>query len=162
MNPRVAGFVSKHHLLEDHDTVLRFNCCFSTDTLRNSSSLLVPDSQRSSCSSTKPSPTVRFAPLPKIDSTRKRSIPPLGVSARARHICIAREGQTPLWSIDPSSEEIGEDPIIVLGRFFKEAGMRMLQKVRKKYASHEKDDHRAINVIDIKPDEASGDTEPVV
>ncbi|KAI6028589.1 hypothetical protein F5J12DRAFT_806362 [Pisolithus orientalis] len=130
--------------LEDHATVLVTNRRFSSETrscdlhIRNSPTLLAPNSERSSCSSTKPSPTVRFAPLPKTESTRKRSIPPLGVSGRTRHSRISKEGRKPLWSIDPSSEEIGEDPIIVLGRFAKKAGIRLLQRVRRKSASQEK------------------------
>ncbi|KAI6109616.1 hypothetical protein F5141DRAFT_1215111 [Pisolithus sp. B1] len=159
MGLAVADFASKYPFFEDHNTVLASNRCLSTETLRNSQTFLGPDSQRSSCSSTKPSPTVRFAPLPKTDSTRKRSIPPLGVSGRAR---LLYEGRKPLWSIDPPSGEIGEDPMILLGNFFKKAGMRMLQRVRKKSASQAKDDSRAVDVIDIKPDEISGETEHAV
>lgn len=158
MNLAVADWVSKYPFSEDNNTVLASNS-FSAETLRNSQTFLAPDSQRSSYSSTKPSPTIRFAPLPKTDSSRKRSIPPLGVSGRAR---LLHEGRKQLWSIDPSSGEIGEDPMIALGNFVKKAGMKMLQRVRKKSTSQEKDDSRAVDVIDIKPDEIPGETEHAV
>ncbi|KAI6005766.1 hypothetical protein EDD15DRAFT_2358911 [Pisolithus albus] len=159
MNLAVADWTSSYPFSEDHNAVLASNSCFSTETLHNSQTFLGLDSQRSSCSSTKPSPTVRFAPLPKTDSSRKRSIPPLGVSGRAR---LLHEGRKPLWSIDPSSGEIGEDPMIALGNFVKKAGMKMLQRVKKKSTLQEKDNSRAVDVIDIKPDEISGETEHAV
>ncbi|KAI6150579.1 hypothetical protein BKA82DRAFT_19004 [Pisolithus tinctorius] len=168
MNSGVAELALEQPYLEDHATVLVTSRRFSSETrscdlhIRNSPTLLAPNSERSSCSSTKPSPTVRFAPLPKTESTRKRSIPPLGVSGRTRHSRISKEGRKPLWSIDPSSEEIGEDPIIVLGRFAKKAGIRLLQRVRRKSASQEKGGRHSNDVVDIKPDEVLKDTEPAV
>ena len=126
-----------------------------------SPTLSSPISERSSCSFTRRPPTIRFAPLPKVDATRKRSVPPLGVSGRSRRKCIPQEGRSCLWAVDPIPEEKVEDPILILGRLVKKAGRRMWKKMRMRGAMampQEKDYLYTGDVIDIRPDEISGDT----
>ncbi|KIM62040.1 hypothetical protein SCLCIDRAFT_843147 [Scleroderma citrinum Foug A] len=96
----------------------------------NSPTLPSPVSQRSLCSLTRPPPTIRFAPLPKINATRKRLLPPLGVSARSRRKYIPQEGRSILWPVDPIPEESVEDPILVLGKLVKRVGIKMWQRVK--------------------------------
>jgi len=62
-----------------------------------------------------------------------------------------------LWAVDPVPEETVEDPIVVLGKFVKKAGVKMWQTVRKRsaMASQQERDCHGCDIIDIKPDEPS-------
>ncbi|KAG6334520.1 hypothetical protein ID866_4573 [Astraeus odoratus] len=124
-------------------------------TVLHPSCLPASNSQRPSCSSPRPQPAIRFAPLPKIDPSRKRSVPPLGVPARSRRKRMPQEGGSLLWAVDPVPEETVEDPILVLGRLVKKAGVKMWQTVRKRsviVSPQEKDCFCGWDVIDIKAD----------
>ncbi|KAL4067846.1 hypothetical protein V8B97DRAFT_1940185 [Scleroderma yunnanense] len=158
--------MSEPPLFNEHDTTLVSGSKSVSPENPSPSSpnlptLSFPDSQRSSCPFTRRPPTIRFAPLPKVDPSRRRSIPPLGVSPRSRRKYAPQEGRSLLWAVDPIPEETVEDPILVLGRLVKKAGRKMWQRVKMKgtmATTQEKDSAYASDVIDIKPDELSGDT----
>lgn len=100
-----------------------------------SPTLLNPESLdvRSSLGSSHGTPTVKFAPLPQIDPSRKRSLAPLGVSARSRRRrVIQQEAESLLWCTDPDvPEENMEDPLITFAKFVKKTGKTLWRRVRK-------------------------------
>jgi len=85
------------------------------------------------CSSLRKSPTVKFAPLPSPDPSRKRSRVPLGVVARSRRPRRVREvdERSPsLWADDPAADPMLEDPLITLGKLVKSAGKGLWRHIR--------------------------------
>lgn len=88
---------------------------------------------RSSLGSAHGTPTVKFAPLPQINPNRKRSLAPLGASARSRRKrAIQQEGGSLSWSTDPDvPEEDMEDPIVAFAKLVKRAGKTLWRRVRR-------------------------------
>jgi len=89
----------------------------------------------STYSSLRHSPTVKFAPLPLPDPSRKRSILPLGVAARSRrphHVREATEPRQSLWANDPAADLQLEDPLISLGKFVKSASKSLWRRIRER------------------------------
>ncbi|KAF9246239.1 hypothetical protein BU15DRAFT_24427, partial [Melanogaster broomeanus] len=107
----------------------------------------------SACSSPSRTPSVKFAPFPQIDPiNRKRSLAPLGVSARSRRKRVTPgEPQLSLWIEVP--DETMEDPLITFGKFLKHASQNLWRRVRKKStaAPQKGDDSQTVEpVIEIK------------
>ncbi|KAH7889492.1 hypothetical protein F5I97DRAFT_538495 [Phlebopus sp. FC_14] len=130
-------------------------------SLTSSPEISTPDSLSSSsvlsstCLSRQHTVTVKFAPLPQTDPDRKRSIAPLGVSARSRRRRVRRERGTPLWSADPDVPEgMLEDPLITFGRFVKNTSISLWRRVRKKSVVSSADEHEhAGGAAQTKPGE---------
>ncbi|KAG2150738.1 uncharacterized protein EDB93DRAFT_1141921 [Suillus bovinus] len=92
-------------------------------------------SRSSTCFSLGHMPTVKFAPLPLTDPSRRRSNLPLGVAARSRRRRPAREGRQQgrsLWTSDPPPDPLFEDPFITLGKFVKSATKNLWRRVRER------------------------------
>lgn len=155
------------HELHEAST-LRPDSNSSTGTA--SSTLLNPETLdvRSSLCSSHGTPTVKFAPLPETDPSRKRSLAPLGVSARSRRKqAIQQEG----WCTDPDMQENMEDPLILFAKFVKKTGKTLWRRVRKssKAVVSEEVSCTAEPVLDIRspddimaPGEESGRVSNVV
>ncbi|OAX41561.1 hypothetical protein K503DRAFT_854570 [Rhizopogon vinicolor AM-OR11-026] len=95
-----------------------------------------PCMRSSACSSLRHIPTVKFAPLPSPDPSRKRrSVQPLGVAARSRRPRPVRdvvEQRQSLWANDPAADPLLEDPLFTLGKFVKSASKSLWQRIRKR------------------------------
>lgn len=97
-------------------------------------------------------PTVKFAPLPQIDPSRKRSLVPLGVSARSRRKrAIQQEAGSLLWRTDGDvPEENMEDPLIAFANVVKKAGKTLWRRMRKSSKAPQENVSRSTEaVLDI-------------
>ena len=104
-------------------------CTASSPTLLTPESLL--RDVRLSLGSSHSAPTVKFAPLPQIDPHRKRSLAPLGASARSRRKRdIQQEGGSLSWSADPDVPDDMEDPIVAFAKFVKKTGKTLWRRMR--------------------------------
>ncbi|EGN95759.1 hypothetical protein SERLA73DRAFT_186974 [Serpula lacrymans var. lacrymans S7.3] len=113
-------------------------------------------SLRSTCSLPQHAMNVKFAALPKTEPRRKRSLAPLGVSARSRRRQQQQQDSF-MWNNDAlaQEEEYVEDPFITLGRLVKNASKHLWKRVRKKEKGGE-DEKDAGELGD------SSDTAPIV
>jgi hypothetical protein len=92
-----------------------------------------PCMRSSRSSSLRHSPTVKFAPLPLPDPSRKRSVLPLGVATRSRRLRYVREATEPrqsLWANDPAADPLLEDPLIMWGKLVKSASKSLWRRIR--------------------------------
>jgi len=97
---------------------------------------LDPCMRSSTCSSMRHTPTVRFAPLPSPDPSRKRSVLPLGVAARSRRrhrlVRETAERGPSLWANDPAADPLLEDPLFTLGKYVKSASKSLWRRIRER------------------------------
>ncbi|KAH0827111.1 hypothetical protein J3R83DRAFT_4799 [Lanmaoa asiatica] len=154
-------------LFDLHELIHEVPALVASSSLDSSSSIgtgsptsLIPESLphdvRSSLSSSHNlshnTPTVKFAPLPPIDPSRKRSLAPLGASARSRRKrVIQQEGGSILWPRDDVPEEDMEDPIVMFAKFVKRTGKTLWRRVRQrsKAVPQEKVSYSAEPILDI-------------
>jgi len=90
-------------------------------------------SLRSTCSLPQSAMNVKFAALPKTAPRRRRSLAPLGVSARSRRRQQQQQDSF-LWTNEAvaQEEEYVEDPFVTLGRLVMNASKNLWKRVRKK------------------------------
>ena len=110
---------------------------------------------RSSVGSSSPgTPTIKFAPLPQTDPTRKRSLAPLGSARSRRKRAIQQEAGPLSWSTDPGlPEDILEDPLITFAKFVKKTGRTLWRRVRKAAISVEDVSYPSEPILDIRSSE---------
>lgn len=167
MSPKQSLFdVHEIHEVAPLTTSSSLDSTSSIGTASSPASLIAESSVhdvRSSLGSSHGTPAVKFAPLPQIDPNRKRSLAPVGASARSRRKRVIRqEGGSLLWSVDPDvPEEDMEDPIVAFAKLVKRASKTLWRIVRQgsKAVSQENVSHPAEPVLDISSTVHPGDLE---